>query len=110
MIGQLIEKNPNDTSVSDFVNNEIDRKIKLYDPYNSPVLVEPKKGQNEDGTLKHKIVIDYKKLNENTIPDRYPKQDPSIILLHTTVDLQVNRRVLIELRIKSLDFSEVNSI
>jgi len=33
-------------------------------PYNSPVLVVSKKGQNEDGTLKHRLVIDYKKLKE----------------------------------------------
>jgi len=25
-------------------------------------------------------VIDYKKLNENTLPDRYRMQDPSVIL------------------------------
>jgi len=49
-------------------------------PYNSPVLVVPKKVQNEDGSLKHRLVIDYKKLNENTIPDRYPMQDPSVLL------------------------------
>jgi len=30
-------------------------------PYNSPVPVVPKKGQNEDGNLKHRLVIDYKK-------------------------------------------------
>jgi len=49
-------------------------------PYNSPVLVVPKKGQNEDGSPKHRLVIDYKKLNENTLPDRYRMQDPSVIL------------------------------
>jgi len=41
-------------------------------PYNSPVLVVPKKG--------FRLVINYKKQNENTIPDRYLKQDPSVIL------------------------------
>jgi len=40
----------------------------------------PKKGQNEGGTLNHRLVIDYKNLNENTIPDRYPMQDPFVIL------------------------------
>jgi len=49
-------------------------------PYNSPVLVVPKKGFNKDGTPKLRLVIEYKKLNENTIPDRYPMQDPSVIL------------------------------
>jgi len=37
-------------------------------------------GFNEDKTPKLKLVIDYKKLNKNTIPDRYPTQDPSLIL------------------------------
>jgi len=64
-------------------------------PYNSPVLVVPKKGFNEDGTPKLRLVIDYKKLNENTIPDRYPMQDPSVILSNlgkakyfSTIDLE----------------------
>jgi len=52
-------------SASDFVNSEVNRMLKegiirpSKSPYNSP---------------------DYKKLNENTIPDRYPMQDPSVIL------------------------------
>jgi len=41
--------------------------------------VVPKKGFNEDGTPKLRLVIDYKKLYENTILDRYPLQDPSLI-------------------------------
>jgi len=64
-------------------------------PYNSPVLVVPKKGFNEDGTAKLRLVIDYKKLNENTIPDRYSMQDPSVILSNlgkakyfSTIDLE----------------------
>jgi len=44
--------------------------------------VVPKKGQNEDGSPKHRLVIDYKQLNENTIPDRYPMQEPSVILVN----------------------------
>jgi len=57
--------------------------------------VVPKKGFNEDGTPKLRLVIDYKKLNENTIPDRYPMQDPSVILSNlgkakyfSTIDLE----------------------
>jgi len=41
--------------------------------------VVPKKGFNEDGTPKLRLVIDYKKLYENTTLDRYPLQDPSLI-------------------------------
>jgi len=88
-------------SASDFVNSEISRMLKeeiirpSRSPYNSPVLVVPKKGFNEDGTPKLRLVIDYKKLNENTIPDRYPMQDPSVILSNlgkakyfSTIDLE----------------------
>jgi len=57
--------------------------------------VVPKKGFNEDGTPKLRIVIDYKKLNENTISDKYPMQDPSVILSNlgkakyfSTIDLE----------------------
>jgi len=57
--------------------------------------VVPKKGFNEDGISKLCIVIDYKRLNENTIPDRYPLQDPSVILSNlgkakyfSTIDLE----------------------
>jgi len=88
-------------SVSDFVNSEINRVLNeniirpSRSPYKSPVLVVRKKGQNEDGSLKHRLVIDYKKLNENTIPDRYPMQDPSVILANlgkakfvSTIDLE----------------------
>jgi len=64
-------------------------------PYNSPVLVVPKIGQNEDGSPKHRLVIDCKKLHENSIPDRYPMQDPSVILANlgkakhfSTIDLE----------------------
>jgi len=64
-------------------------------PYNSPVLVVPKKGFNEDGTAKLRLVIDYKKLNENTIPDRYQTQVFSMILsslgkvkYFSTIDLE----------------------
>jgi len=55
----------------------------------------PKKGQNEDGTLIHRLVIGYKKLNENTIPDICPMQDPSVTISNlgkskyfSTIDLE----------------------
>jgi len=63
--------------------------------YNSSVLVVPKKGENQDGSRKLGLVIDYKKLNESTIPDRYPMHDPSVILSNlekaryfSTIDLE----------------------
>jgi len=88
-------------SVTNFVNSEISRMlaeeiIRLSrSPYNSPVLVVPKKGENQDGCRKLRLVIDYKKFNECTIPYRYPMQDPSIILSNlgksryfSTIDLE----------------------
>jgi len=63
--------------------------------YNSPVLVVPKKVFNEDGTAKLRLYLDYKKLNEYTNSDRYPMQDPSVILSNlgkakyfSTIDLE----------------------
>lgn len=40
-------------------------------PYNSPIWVVPKKA-DASGIKKFRIVIDYRKLNEQTIPDKYP--------------------------------------
>jgi len=69
-----------------FVNSEFSGMVKeeiirpSRSPYNSSVLVEPKRGFNEDGTPKLRLVIDYKKSDGNNIPDRYPIQDPLVIV------------------------------
>lgn len=39
-------------------------------PYNSPVIIVPKK--STDGTPKHRMCIDYRKLNKKIIPDKFP--------------------------------------
>lgn len=73
-------------SCSTFVKKDIENLLKngiitpSYSPYNSPIWVVPKKGINEDGTPKQRLVIDYRKLNLHTIFDRYPIPDISIIL------------------------------
>lgn len=90
---RTVDKNPVWTksypyprTAHNFVNSEIEKLLKnniiqpSFSPYNSPLWVVPKKGQNEDGTPKQRLVIDYKKLNEKTIFDRYPMADVSIIL------------------------------
>lgn len=77
---------PYPMSCNDFVNNEIEKLLKndiiriSHSPYNSPIWVVPKKGFNEDGTPKKRLVIDYQKLNSITIFDRYPMADVNVIL------------------------------
>ncbi|EAL58294.1 pol protein, partial [Wolbachia endosymbiont of Drosophila ananassae] len=44
---------------------------KSNSPYNAPLWLVPKKADNS-GTKKWRIVIDYRKLNENTVDDKFP--------------------------------------
>lgn len=62
-------------------------------PYNSPLWIVPKKIDNS-GTQKWRIVIDYRKLNEVTISDKFPIPNMDSILdklgkaqYFTTLDL-----------------------
>ena len=48
-------------------------------PYNSPLWIVPKK-PGPDGKKKFRLVIDYCKLNEKTIPDAYPLPNITEIL------------------------------
>lgn len=48
-------------------------------PYNSPVWIVPKK-VDASGERKYRMVIDYRKLNTVTIPDRYPIPEINDIL------------------------------
>lgn len=72
--------------VTDFVNSEISHLLRdgiirpSRSPYNSPIWVVDKKGQDENGEKKHRLVIDFKKLNSHTISDKYPIPDISVIL------------------------------
>lgn len=92
---------PYPISANDFVNAEIDKLLSKkiirpsQSPYNSPIWVVPKKGVNEDGTQKQRLVIDYQKLNSKTIADRYPMPDTNMILgnlgkarYFSTIDLE----------------------
>lgn len=77
---------PYPVSMADFVNNEVESLLrdgiirKSYSPYNSPVLVVRKKGLDGQGNANHRLVIDFRKLNENTISDKYPMPKIPIIL------------------------------
>ena len=92
---------PYPLSASEFINKEISKMLKdniirpSKSPYSSPVWVVPKKGFNEDGTPKSRLVIDFKKLNEHTISDKYPIPDTNVILSNlgkpkyfSTIDLE----------------------
>jgi hypothetical protein len=87
--------------VGNFVNSEV---CKLLDdgiirpsrsPYNNPLWVVDKKGHDSDGNRNKRLVIDFRKLNDKTIDDKYPIPDISVILSNlgkakffTTLDLK----------------------
>ena len=59
-----------------------DRIIAKSDsPWNSPLLVVPKK-VGPDGKRKWRLVVDFRKLNEKTVGDAYPLPDVTKILDH----------------------------
>lgn len=55
--------------IREMISNGIIRPS--YSPWSSPIWIVPKK-QDSSGKQKWRLVIDYRKLNENTIDDRYP--------------------------------------
>ncbi|KAH8240511.1 hypothetical protein KR032_004484, partial [Drosophila birchii] len=92
---------PYPMGAADFVNNEIQDLLKngiiqkSKSPYNNPIWVVDKKGTDETGKRKMRLVLDFRKLNERTIPDRYPMPNISMILgnlgkakYFTTLDLK----------------------
>ena len=79
--------------VADLLSNGIIRPSKS--PYNNPIWVVNKKGLDENGQQKRRLVIDFRKLNSKTISDRYPIPNISTILSNlgsakyfTTLDLK----------------------
>ncbi|KAH8314736.1 hypothetical protein KR074_007299 [Drosophila pseudoananassae] len=91
---------PYPMGATDFVNNEIKDLLKngiirpSRSPYNSPAWVVDKKGTDDNGSKKKRLVIDFRKLNERTIADRYPMPSIPMILANlgkaqffTTLDL-----------------------
>ncbi|KAH8294430.1 hypothetical protein KR054_002016 [Drosophila jambulina] len=86
---------------ADYVNNEIKELLQngiirpSRSPYNSPAWVVDKKGTDDNGSKKKRLVIDFRKLNERTIADRYPMPSIPMILANlgkakffTTLDLK----------------------
>lgn len=83
------------------MDNEINKLLKngiieeSFSPYNSPIWVVPKKGLDENGKPKRRLVIDFQKLNAQTVTDRYPIPDINMTIqnlgrakIFSTVDLE----------------------
>jgi len=92
---------PYSKGVADFVNFEIQELLKngivqkSKSPYKNPIWVVDKKGTDESGKRKMRLVLDFRKLNERTVPDRFPVPNISMILgnlgkakYFTTLDLK----------------------
>lgn len=92
---------PYPMSDNDFVNSEIKKLLEngiiqpSRSPYNSPVWTVPKKGTDEKGKPKRRLVIDFQKLNSQTITDKYPIPDVNMTIqnlgkakIFSTIDLE----------------------
>jgi len=92
---------PYPMGAADFVNKEIQNLLdngiiqKSVSPYNNPIWVVDKKGTDEMGNKNMRLVIDFRKLNERTVSDKYPMPNISMILgnlgkakYFTTLDLK----------------------
>lgn len=80
--------------IEELLDNGIIRKSKS--PYNSPVWIVNKK-PDASGEEKYRMVIDYRKLNSVTIPDKYPIPEINEVLsnlgnnrLFTVIDLKAD--------------------
>jgi len=69
---------PYPMGAADFINTEIKQLLKDGTirpsrlPFNSPTWVVHKKGLDADGNKKKRLLINFRKLKERTIADRYP--------------------------------------
>lgn len=85
----------------EFVDNEIKNLLendvieRSFSPYNAPIWVVPKKGTDSNGKPKRRLVMDFQKLNNETITDKYPIPDINMTILNlgrakifSTIDLE----------------------
>ncbi|KAH8294552.1 hypothetical protein KR054_009037 [Drosophila jambulina] len=92
---------PYPMGAADFLNNEIKELLQngiirpSRSPYNSPAWVVDKKETDDNGSKKKRLEIDFRKLNERTIADRFPMPSIPMILANlgkakffTTLDLK----------------------
>lgn len=88
-------------SNKEFVDSEIKKLLendvieKSFSPYNAPIWVVPKKGLDENNKPKKRLVIDFQKLNEQTITDKFPIPDINLMIqnlgrakVFSTIDLE----------------------
>lgn len=91
---------PYPAGVTDFVNEEVERLLKdgiirpSRSPYNNPIWVVDKKGCDDLGNRKKRLVFDFRKLNDKTVEDKYPIPNINNLLnnlrrakFYTTMDL-----------------------
>lgn len=62
-------------------------------PYNSPMWTVAKKGTDNEGKPKRRIVVHFQKLNAQAITDKYPITDKAKVFtgkakVFTTIDLE----------------------
>lgn len=57
-----------DSEVQKLIENDVIEPARS--PYNSPILLVPKK--SKDGERKWRLVVDYRELNKKVIPDKFP--------------------------------------
>lgn len=92
---------PYPMSDHDFVKKEIEKLLNdgiiqpSKSPYNSPIWTVPKKGTDDQGKPKRRIVVDFQKINSHTITDRYPIPDINMTIqnlgkakIFSTIDLE----------------------
>lgn len=76
---------PYPLALKDVVEDEIGRLLRdgiirpSRSPYNSPIWVVPKK-EDSSGKKKFRLVVDFRKLNAVTIPDKYPIPEVTEVL------------------------------
>jgi len=72
--------------VTEFVNAEVKQLLAngvirpSRSPYNSPTWLVDKKGFDKNGVKKKRFVIDFRKLNQKTVDDKYPIPSISTVL------------------------------
>jgi ribonuclease HI len=77
---------PYPVGLSEFVNKEIKELVEngiirpSTSPYNNPIWVVNKKGCDDQGNQKRRLVIDFRKLNLKTLDEKYPVPDINNIL------------------------------